>query len=219
MNPIEQAIANNPSAVLVAIANVLPEMFEKNGLQYNGETELQEVSTLKLIDPEKQIEIVDGKVEIKEMAGARHGGISARIIIKIGIYLENNPIGSLYTADTTFSIGENDRMPDVSFVSAKRIPKTGEPEGKWEIAPDLVIEVISPTDIFSKVLKKIREYLKAGVKQVWLVEPEFQTVAVYKPPMPMKSETLTLEDTITCEEILPNFSLPLSEIFRQPKAD
>lgn len=217
MNTIEQAIANNPTAILVAVANVLPDIFEKNGLQNNGETEVQEESTPKLIDPEKQIEIVDGKVEIKEMAGARHGGIAARTIIKIGIYLESNPIGSLYTADTTFSIGENDRMPDVSFVSAKRIPETGEPEGKWEIAPDLAIEVVSPTDVYSKILKKIREYLKAGVKEVWLVEPEFHTVAVYKPPM--KSETLTIEDTLSCEEMLPGFQLPLKEIFRQPKAE
>lgn len=215
MNTIEQAIANNPTAVLVAVANVLPEILERNGLQTNGETQLKEESTPKLIDPEKQIEIVDGKVEIKEMAGARHSGISGRLLRKIGNFVEENGLGEVYGGDTTFTIGENDRLPDVAFLSIEKIPETGEPEGKWEIAPDLAIEVVSPSDVYSKILKKIREYLKAGVKQVWLVEPEFHTIAIYKPPM--KSETLTLEDTITCEEILPNFNLPLSEIFRQPK--
>lgn len=210
MNTIERTLHENPGAVLTAISNVLPEILEQINSRTNGETEFQ-TETPKIIDAEKQIEIVDGEVEIKEMAGARHGGISARIIVKIGIYLENNPIGNLYTADTLFSIGENDRMPDVSFVSARRIPETGEPEGKWEIAPDLAIEVISPTDIYSKILKKIREYLVAGVKQVWLIEPEFQTIAVYKPPM--KSETFSVEDTLVCQDILPNFNLHLKEIF------
>ena len=214
MNTIEQAIANNPSAVLVAIANVLPEILERNGLQTNGETQLKEESTPKLIDPEKQIEIVDGKLEIKEMAGLRSSGTSARIIVKIGIYLETNKIGELYGADATFTFGKDERMPDVSFVSNEKL-KDGEPVTKASFAPDLAVEVVSPSDAYSKVLKKIRKYLDAGVMQVWLVEPEFQTVTIYTPPM--KSETLSVADTLICEEILPNFRLPLKEIFRQPK--
>ncbi len=214
MNTIETTLRENPGAVLIAVSNVLPEIIEHiNSRANGGETEICDESA-KMIDAEKQIEIVDGEVEIKDMAGARHGGISARIIVKIGIYLEDNPIGNLYTPDTLFSIGDNDRMPDVSFVSVNRIPETGEPEGQWEIAPDLAIEVVLPTDVYTKILKKIREYLNAGVKQVWLIEPEFQTLAIYTPPM--KSETLTAEDTLICKEILPNFKLPLKDIFRQP---
>ena len=209
MNTVEQAIAKNPGAILVAVANVLPEIVEKINSKINGETEL------KLIDPEKQIEIVDGKVEIKDMPGLRSSGIAAKIIVKIGIYLEANRIGELYGADATFTIGEDERMPDVAFVSNEKL-KDGEPINKADFAPDLAVEVVSPSDVYSKVLKKIRKYLEAGVKEVWLVEPEFRTVAIYKPPM--KSETLTIEDTITCEEILPDFRLSLQEIFRQPKA-
>ncbi len=215
MNTIEQAIAENPRAVLTALSNVLPEILDKNGSRTNGETEVEE-NRPKLIDPEKQIEIVDGEVEIKEMAGARHGGIATRIIVKMGGFIEQNKLGGIYGGNTTFTIGENERLPDVSFVSMDRIPSTGEPETKWEIAPDLAVEIVSPTDIYSKILKKIREYLDAGVKQVWLIEPEFQTVTVYTPPM--KSETLNVEDSLVCEEILPDFELSLKEIFRSPKA-
>lgn len=215
MNSIERAIAENPGAVLIAVANVLPEIIEKINSRPNGETEAEEYVP-KLIDAEKQIEIVDGKVEIKEMPGLRSSGIAVRIIVKIGIYLEKNPIGELYGADATFTIGKDERMPDVSFVSNEKL-KDGEPVTKADFAPDLAIEVVSPTDVYSKILKKIRKYLEAGVNQVWLVEPEFHTVAVYKPPMLMKSETLTIEDTLSCEEILPGFQLPLKEIFRQPK--
>lgn len=214
MNTVEQAIAKNPGAILAAVSNVLTEVLEKNGARTNGETEFQE-PTPKLIDPEKQIEIVDGKVEIKDMPGLRSSGTAMRIAVKMGIYLEANRIGELYGADATFTFGKDERMPDVSFVTNEKL-KDGEPINKADFAPDLAIEVVSPSDVYSKVLKKIRKYLDAGVKEVWLVEPEFRTVAVYKPPM--KSETLTIEDTITCEEILPNFRLPVQEIFRQPKA-
>jgi Uma2 family endonuclease len=209
MNQVEQAIAENPGAILSAVSHVLSDVLETN-----GKTEFQE-QTPKLIDPEKQIEIVDGKVEIKDMPGLRSSGTAARIIVKIGIYLETNRIGELYGADATFTIGEDERMPDVSFVSNEKL-KDGEPVNKADFAPDLAIEVVSPSDIFSKVLRKIRKYLDAGVKEVWLVEPEFHTVSVYKPPM--KSETLTLDDALECEEILPGFRLPLQEIFRQPKS-
>jgi len=215
MNLIERAIAENPGAVLTAVANVLPEIVEKINSRSNGQTEAEEYVP-KLIDPEKQIEIVDGKVEIKEMPGLRSSGTAMRIAVKIGIYLEKNLIGELYGADATFTIGKDERMPDVSFVSNEKL-KDGEPVTKADFAPDLAIEVVSPTDAYSKILKKIRKYLEAGVKQVWLVEPEFHTVAVYQPPM--KSETLTVEDTLSCEEILPGFQLPLKEIFRQPKAE
>ncbi len=217
MNTIERAIAENPGAVLTAVANVLPEIIEQINSKTNGETEVRE-SEPKLIDPEKQIEIVDGEVEIKEMPGLRSSGTAMRIAVKIGIYLEKNPIGELYGADATFTIGKDERMPDVSFVSNEKLTG-GEPVTKADFAPDLAVEVVSPTDAYAKILKKIQKYLEAGVKQVWLVEPEFQTVAVYKPPMPMKSETLTVGDSLSCEEILPGFHLPLDEIFRQPKAE
>ena len=103
-----------------------------------------------------------------------------------------------------------------SFVGFQREVKRRRAETK-AILRRLAIEVGSPTDVF-KSCEKIQKY-STGVKEVWLVEPEFQTVAVYKPPMPMKSETLTVEDTLSCEEILPSFQLPLKEIFRQPKTE
>jgi Uma2 family endonuclease len=210
MNPIQEAIAKNPSAVLIALSDVLPEL-----LGQNSDAPRQTEISPQLIDPEKQIEIVDGEVEIKEMAGARHGGINTRLLLKIGNFVEEQNLGQIYGPDTTFVIGENDRLPDIAFISAERIPPEGEPEGKWMFAPDLAIEVVSPTDIYAKILKKIREYLNAGVKQVWLIEPEFQTLTIYSPPM--KSETLTAEEELICTEILPDFRLKLSDIFRQPK--
>lgn len=164
-----------------------------------------------IIDREKQIEIVDGKEEIKNMSGAKAGGVASRILIEIGIYLKSNKLGRAYGADTMFSIGKNDRMPDVAFVSNKKIPKKGEPMKKWNFAPDLAIEVISPNDVYDKIFDKLNEYFSAGVNQVWLVEPRFERIRIYKSPD--ESMTLKKDDELTCEEILPDFKLPLTEIF------
>ncbi len=164
-----------------------------------------------VIDREKQIEFVDGEEEIKNMSGAKAGGIASRLLIKIGIYLENNKIGRAYGADTMFTIGEDGRMPDVAFVSNKKIPKKGEPFTKWDFAPDLAIEVISPNDVYDKIFDKLNDYFEAGVQQVWLVEPRFERIRIYKSPE--ESTTLQKQDELTCGEILPDFKLSLNEIF------
>lgn len=164
-----------------------------------------------LISAEKQIEIVNGKEIIKEIASAKHSGVRTRLIIKLGVFLESNPIGRVYGADAAFTIGENDRIPDVSFVSIDKIPADGEPLKKWSFAPDLAVEVISPTDIYLEVAEKTYEYFEAGVRQVWLINSKFDNVTIYYSPT--KTKILTSQDELTCEEILPGFRLKLSDIF------
>lgn len=164
-----------------------------------------------VLDREKQIELVNGKEEIKDMSGAKAGGIATRIAIEFGIYLKSKNLGRVYGPDTMFTIGKNDRMPDVSFVAKEKIPKRGEPLSKWKFAPDLAIEVISPNDKYDKIFDKLNEYFSAGVKQVWLVEPRFERVRVYFSPD--ESKTFHKTDELICDEVLPGFKLNLSDIF------
>ncbi len=164
-----------------------------------------------IIDREKQIEIVDGEEEIKNMSGAKAGGVALRLGAEIWFFARDKKLGRVYGADTMFTIGKNERMPDVAFVSTKKIPKKGEPIKKWNFAPDLAIEVISPNDVYDKIFDKLNDYFEAGVQQVWLVEPRFERIRIYKSPE--ESTTLQKQDELTCEEILPNFKLLLTEIF------
>jgi Uma2 family endonuclease len=166
------------------------------------------------LDPDKQIEIVNGLEEEKEMAGAKHGGTGLRLGAEIWLHVKANRLGRVYGPDTTFTIGSNDRMPDISFVSAARIPPAGEPAGKWGIAPDLVVEIVSPNDLYLKIKAKIREYFAAGVRQVWLVSPEERIVTVYDSPA--QSYTLTDQDELDSPQILPGFRCALAEIFLDP---
>lgn len=163
-------------------------------------------------ETEREFEVVDGKLEEKEMAGARHGGIAARLLTKLGSYLETEGIGDLYTPDTTFQIGSNQRLPDIGFVSAERVPEDGEPEGLWTIAPDLAIEVISPNDFWEKTNSKVRNYFQAGVRQVWLVSPENKEIVIYHSPT--RTTILTEADDLASEELLPGFRCRVGELFQ-----
>jgi Uma2 family endonuclease len=172
------------------------------------------VVTETILDPEKEYEIVDGRPVEKEMAGARHGGVGARLLIRMGTHVEAHQLGGVYGANTTFQIGQNQRLPDIAFVAASRIPPEGEPEGIWPIAPDLAVEVISPNDLFQKVFSKVIEYLEAGVRQVWLASPEHRTVMIYRSPT---NVTIFSEnDELVSEDLLPGFRCRVSDLFRQP---
>lgn len=175
------------------------------------ETEIKPEKEIAL-DPEREYEIVNGQPEEKEMAGAKHGGVGSRLNRRLGAYVEENELGEVYGPDTAFLIGGNQRLPDIAFVSAARMPAEGEPDGAWEIAPDLAIEVISPNDVYDKVEGKLWDYFAAGVKQVWLVSLSKRTITVYRSPVePM---VFTEDQDLVSEDLLPGFRCRLSEIFR-----
>jgi Uma2 family endonuclease len=167
-----------------------------------------------VLDPEKEYEIVAGQPEEKAMGGARHGGIGARLLIRLGSYAEAHRLGGVYGPDTSFQIGPNERLPDVAFVAADRIPPEGEPEGMWPFAPDLAVEILSPTDLHEKVSGKVREYFAAGVQQVWLISPQYKTVTIYQSPTQVRM--LTEDDELISDEIVPGFRCRLHELFQTP---
>jgi len=156
-------------------------------------------------------EIVDGVKEVK-MAGAKHGEIGANLTVELGIYLKQNSIGKLYSSNTTFQIGANESMPDIAFVSAERIPEEGAPASKWDIPPDLAVEVISPNDVWDKVTDKVRDYFDAGVRQVWLVSQSQRQVFVYDSPTQIR--VVATDEELTSEQLLPGFKCRVAELFQ-----
>jgi Uma2 family endonuclease len=166
------------------------------------------------LHPDKEYEIVAGQPEEKAMGGARHSGIGARLIARLVIHVEANQLGGVYGPDATFQIGENQRIPDVAFVAAARFPAGGEPEGIWPMAPDLAVEIISPNDLYERVISKVEEYLAGGVRQVWLISPEHKTVTIYSSPT--HTTILTEADELVSEELLPGFRCRIADLFRSP---
>ena len=167
-------------------------------------------------DADKLYELVDGELEARDMGSSRHSGVGTRLIIRLGGYVETQKLGGVYGPDATFQIGSNERLPDVSFISAARIPAEGETEKKWMVAPDLAVEVVSPNESWAKVNHKVREYFAAGVKQVWLISLELEEVHVCAADSPKAIAVLSAEDDLASESLLPGFRCRVSELFQQP---
>lgn len=164
-----------------------------------------------ILDPEKSYEIVDGQPEEKEMPGAKHGVIGASLIIRLGGHVESKKLGVI-CAEASFKIGANERIPDVSFVAADRIPVEGIPETIWPSSPDIAIEIISPNDVHEKVSEKVLEYLEAGVRQVWLVSPKLRSITIFRSLTDV--QVFTEDSELVSEDLLPGFRCLLKEIFR-----
>ena len=101
--------------------------------------------------------------------------------------------------------------PDCAFVRKDRIPAAGIPKKYWPFAPDLAVEVLSPSDSASDVLDKINEWIEAGTRMVWVVDPARKTVTSHAANRPVV--TLRVTDTLDGEDVLPGFKLPVASIF------
>lgn len=154
-------------------------------------------------------EYVNGELVPIAPPSREHGEISVNIIHYLYSYVYEQKLGRLYTAETTFQIGERTAKPDVAFVSTARL--TGDKTKGFSIPPDLAIEVVSPSDVQSRIAAKALAYLNAGTRLVWVLEPVTKTVTVYRSERDIKM--LTQGDTLTGEDVVPGFSCPVAQLF------
>ncbi|MBI4482928.1 MAG: Uma2 family endonuclease [Acidobacteria bacterium] len=169
---------------------------------------------LKLPRDNYKYELVQGELIKMSPTGARHGQLAVRIARALGDYVEKRHLGVVCAAETGFKLFTNPdtvRAPDASFVSARRIPGGQVPESFWPLAPDLAVEVISPTDRFAEIQTKVKEYLDAGTRVVWVVDPKTRTVTVYRSLEDVA--VLTEKHVLKGDPVLPQFSLPLQKLF------
>ncbi|MFO0937513.1 MAG: Uma2 family endonuclease [Gemmataceae bacterium] len=163
---------------------------------------------------ERGLELVRGIVRRKELPGARHGLICQRLSFHIGLYLETNEIGYLLTNDTfvrTEQFPESFRGPDLQFFSYARMPKGTVPTGVPDVAPNLVIEVRSPSETMKSLLQKAVEYLDANVNVVVLIDPDERSATVVQSDG--NPHVMRTDQTLTFPGLLPGFALPLNILF------
>jgi Uma2 family endonuclease len=161
-------------------------------------------------DGSKQ-ELVKGVVVKMPPPKARHGLTQTLIASLLLAFVRPRRLGWVATESGT--VLENDpdtvRGPDVAFYSITRVPTP--PEDYFEIPPDLVVEVLSPDDRRGAVRAKVREYVAAGVRLVWVVDPETQTVLEYRGSL--RGTEYDEADTITAADVLPEFTCRVAEFF------
>ena len=154
-------------------------------------------------------EYVKGELVPMAPPSREHGEISVNVIHYLYSYVYQQKLGRLYTAETTFKVGERTAKPDVAFVSTAQL--TGDKTKGFSIPPDLAIEVVSPSDVQSRIAAKVLAYLEAGTRLVWVLEPVSKTVTVYRSETDI--ETLTRDDTLTGEDVVPGFACPVAPLF------
>ena len=135
----------------------------------------------KQVDDGYRYELVKGVIRRMPPAGFDHGIRAAKIGRHLDAHVEKHKLGYVCGAETGFKISENPdtvRAPDAAFVCQTAIDEQGIPKGYWEGAPDLAVEVISPSDTYTEV----DEWLNAGCAMVWVMNPRRETVEVYRSP-------------------------------------
>jgi Uma2 family endonuclease len=163
--------------------------------------------------PDKRVELVRGVLVVREPAGFRHGAVSATLTKLLAHHVDSNGLGSVLAAETGFKLSTDPdtvRAPDVAFVSRERVPDPA-PPGYPALAPDLVVEVLSPGDRPGETLAKVGDWLTAGSRLVWVVDPSRREARVYRQD---GSETLLTEnESLSGEDVVPGFAYQLGALF------
>ena len=158
--------------------------------------------------------LVKGVLQKMPPAGFEHGICAAEIGSRLNLHVRTHQLGYVCGAETGFKIAQNPdtvRAPDAAFVRQASIERQGIVKGYWEGAPDLAIEVISPGDTYAEVSEKVEEWLTAGCRMVWVINPRTETVEVYRPNVDFT--ILHRTDTLDGGDVVEGFQCRVQDIF------
>jgi Uma2 family endonuclease len=158
-------------------------------------------------------ELVDGRVVPTMPTGDEHGDVEAELLMRLRDYGKETGRGRAVGGEAGIYIRRNPdtvRAADVLFISKERDLRP-RAKGYFEIAPELVVEVLSPEDRMSRVREKLRDYFSAGVQVVWVVDPTLRRVLIHR----SLTDLTVLDDRqiLTEEDLLPGFSVAVSDLF------
>src|SRR5438477_10595378 len=162
--------------------------------------------------PEKRIELVKGVLVVREPAGGRHGRVTTALTRHIGNHVHAHALGAVYAAETGFTLARRPdtvRAPDIAFVRRERLPDP-EPSGFPDLAPDLVVEVVSPGDRAGEILAIVADWLSAGTRLVWVIDPARRVARVYRTDG--TERILSVDESLDGEDVVPGFTCPLGEV-------
>lgn len=166
---------------------------------------------MQLPDDGRKYELVDGELVVSP-AGGRHGRTVVKLTVRLGSFVAEHGLGEVFDSSTGYRLpGGNLRSPDLSFVAAARLAESGVPKGFLHIPPDLAVEVLSPDDRPRPVMDKVGEYIAAGVRLVWVIDPERETAAAYRSLTEVRE--IGRAEALQGEDVVPGFLCPLSALF------
>ncbi|HUH12030.1 MAG TPA: Uma2 family endonuclease [Longimicrobiales bacterium] len=161
-------------------------------------------------------ELVRGRLVREPQPGTEHGWLAVEIAGLLRQHVVEHG-GGIVLVGSGFVLSEvppTVRGPDVSFVSVERLPPGPLPAGFLRLAPDLAVEIVSPSNTAAGIQEKVFEYLDAGTRLVWVVYPGRREFTLYRSREEIR--VLTEGDALTGGDLLPGLAVPLAELFRPP---
>jgi Uma2 family endonuclease len=167
------------------------------------------------MEDEGHYELVDGQLEERSVSF-----LSNRVAMRLGrrldVYCEDHDLGWVVEAECGYRCfswkPKLVRRADLSFIVRERLPSRDHwSDGFVTIPPDLAVEVVSPNDVVAKLEKKVEEYIRAGVRLIWVIHPETQVVQVVRGDG--TGYRLRAQDDLTGEDVIPGFRCRVSDLF------
>ncbi|MEP7002320.1 MAG: Uma2 family endonuclease [bacterium] len=158
-------------------------------------------------------ELVRGRIRMMPPANMVHGLVSATVLRLLSTYVWQHRLGQCFADSTGYTLPNllnTVRAPDASFVRASRLPADGVAGGYHQLAPDLAVEVLSPSESKAELSEKLADYFAAGTPVVWVIDPATRTVAVVSAN---GSTTPGVTDSLTGGDVVPGFSCGVAELF------
>lgn len=170
-----------------------------------------------------EIELEDEESEDEHMATYEHSMIGNTLNRLLGNYVNDNKLGQVLDGSIEYRFLQTPpgkkrkpyRQPDISFVSQTKVPKRF--RSYPDIAPDLAIEIESPTDYGYNIQAKVAEYQEAGVKLVWVIHPYARLIDVYRLNTGRVQQIYSANEVLSGEDVIPGFTLPVSAVFNYPE--
>jgi Uma2 family endonuclease len=160
-------------------------------------------------------ELDNGRLIMMAPPGGYHGAHESNVITQLKIQGEFRGLGKARSGDVGIVLWRNpDRLvgADAAFICNSSLPIRLSPEGYLETIPDLVAEIRSKNATDPEVLHKIEDYLRAGVRVVWDIDPKRRTVTAYR--RDQAPQVFTEEDTLTIEDVIPGFRMAVRDVFQ-----
>lgn len=162
--------------------------------------------------PDKRVELVRGQLIVREPPGYRHGMVTARLTTALMNHVVPRDLGEVVSGDAGFTLSRGPdtvRGPDVAFIERTRVPRPA-PAAYAELAPDLAVEILSPSDRSGETLAKVADWLNAGTRLVWVIDPSRRQARVYRQDGNLS--TVEGEGTLDGEDVLPGFRCPFEAV-------
>ena len=164
--------------------------------------------------PEGKSELVRGEVRMTPPPGGSHGTAVSNLTVLLGPYVRQQRLGRVFGDAVGYELvrlPHTVRVPDASFVRAERLPPDGVRPGLFKFAPDLAIEVLSPSTRASELEEKLHDYTVAGTSLIWVVDPARRTIMTIASDAPVR--WLSEGDTLDGGAVIPGFACPVAEVF------